>query len=598
MTSKTIVDNLKDIINNKKIKTVFQPIVNLNTSDILGYEALTRGPEGSVLENPQILFAAAKENKMLFELEKICRENAIYQARNLKDNIKLFINVDPFVIFDKNFKGGVTKNYLENLSMSPNDIVIELTEKTSLEKFNGFKKVLSHYKKEGYQIAIDDTGAGYSGIKTLISLSYKYMKIDRALIQDINKNNKKRDMLELIINYADKINSEVIAEGIETKEELVELIRLGINYGQGYYISRPDSELKKDIKLNNFHSSVYQKKIKNNYSIKNHISLISAKTVTAEDKTEKVVNMFDNNDNLQTIVVLENDSPIGLIMRDKLYYRLGTKFGYSVFIDRPIRLVMNENPMIIEIEESLTTVSKKAMRRKQENIYDSIIVTKKGKYCGILSVRKLLDKISRLKIEEAKLLNPLTNLPGNRAIEQEINKCIQSNKIFSVLYLDLDNFKVYNDNYGYKKGDNIIDFTSDLLKEAVKEKGNKDDFVGHIGGDDFVIITTPQKDTILSQYIIDNFDKRVINFFNEQHQKKGYITAINRQGMECKVPLTSISIAIVSNENREINNHIKVSDIAAEVKKRAKKEEGSIFVKDKRKDKKKVASKIISSKVL
>lgn len=581
METDSITEGLKNIIKYKKINTFFQPIISLKTGKILGYEALTRGPEGSELENPIDLFSAAKKNNMLFQLERVSREQALYRARNLGNKYKLFINVDPNVIYDDNFRGGTTKKILDNLPLSQNNIVIELTERSSIKDYKGFRMTLNHYKKQGYSIAIDDTGAGYSGLQSIVSITYNFIKIDRSLINNIDKDPVKRSLLDAFVKFAKKIDSKIIAEGIETKTELDTLIELGVDYGQGYLIARPNKEF-----VDNIIMADYIKK--KNYNNKNsNLSkfpvgdiAIRDKVVTPSTRTDKIVEIFKRNENLQSIVVIEDDIPVGLIMRDKLYYRLGTKYGYAVFMDRPVELVMDEDPMIVKSKAPISEVSKMAMERPLASVYDSIIVIKDNKYFGTVTIKSLLDRFSELQVEEAKKLNPLTNLPGNPVIEEEITERLKSGKLFSVLYIDLDNFKIYNDHYGYKKGDQVLEFTAGILKDVVKKYN---DFVGHIGGDDFIVVTSPEREVEISQKIIERFDKDILQFFNLEDRRVGGIRAKNRLGKDCLNPITSISIAIVNNINRSLKNHLQISDIATELKKYAKNTPGSIYIKEKRK---------------
>lgn len=582
MKADSIREELKKIIDEKNIRTLFQPIISMKTGEILGYETLSRGPEGSPLESPLALFAAAKKHKLLFPLEKVCREKALNKARELDNGYKIFINVDPHVIYDENFRGGMTKDFLKALSLSHKNIVIELTERSSYGCYNGFKKALTHYKDQGFKIAIDDTGAGYSGLLSIVSITYNYIKIDRSLIKDIDRDLVKQALLEAFVRFAKKIDSRVIAEGIETMDELDVLIDLGVDYAQGYLIARPEKAFVKDFAVVDY--ILKKNRVKN---LKRDIAMIGEIAlrdiaVTPDTHTGVIVDIFEMNENLHSVVILQDQKPVGLVMRDKLYSRLGTKFGYALYMDRPVQLIMNKNPLIVDFNTPIVDVSRKAMERELANIYDCIIVTRNDDYYGSVSIKTLLDKFAQLQVEEAKQLNPLTNLPGNLIIEEEISARLNDKEPVSVLYLDLDNFKVYNDRYGYKKGDEIIRFTAEILNEAVTKRGNTGDFIGHIGGDDFVIVTTPDKEVEISKYIIEKFDSNVGRFFDDRDRKAGYILGKNRQGAECISPLTSISIAIINNKDRDIESHLQISDIAAELKKYAKRKPGSVFVKDRR----------------
>ena len=178
--------------------------------------------------------------------------------------------------------------------------------------------------------------------------------------------------------------------------------------------------------------------------------------------------------------------------------------------------------------------------------------------------------------------NPLTRLPGNVSILNELSRRLESKALFSVCYLDLDKFKAYNDTYGFEHGDDVIRETARILIRTTQEVGSADDFIGHIGGDDVVIVTTPDRTDDLCKKVIEEFEKTSPTFYNETDRKKGYIVAHDRQGKEQNVPLLSISIGVVSNETRKIEHVAQVGEIGAELKSYAKSMERSNYVKDKR----------------
>ncbi len=180
--------------------------------------------------------------------------------------------------------------------------------------------------------------------------------------------------------------------------------------------------------------------------------------------------------------------------------------------------------------------------------------------------------------------NPLTRLPGNVSILNELQGKIDQKVIFSVCYIDLDKFKSYNDKYGFEHGDDVIKESARIFIRTTREIGNPDDFIGHIGGDDFVVITTPNKVDTLCQKIIAEFDKSSPAFYTEEDRNAGFIIAKDRKGVEVKIPLVSVSIGVVSNEKREIKHVAEVGEIGAELKKQAKDLEHSSYIKDQRQE--------------
>jgi PleD family two-component response regulator len=195
----------------------------------------------------------------------------------------------------------------------------------------------------------------------------------------------------------------------------------------------------------------------------------------------------------------------------------------------------------------------------------------------ILRVRNVLEWNTKQK--EA---NPLTGFPGNTAIERELKTRINRSMPYAFLYIDIDNFKGFNDNYGYQKGDEIISFLAAIITKAVEKLGSKEDFVGHIGGDDFVLITDPTRAEFMAKHVIDEFDKGAVFLLNEDDVKRGYFEVRNRQGDIARVSLMSITIALVVSADNKINHFAEINDIASDLKKYGKKMKGSVVIKERR----------------
>ncbi len=193
----------------------------------------------------------------------------------------------------------------------------------------------------------------------------------------------------------------------------------------------------------------------------------------------------------------------------------------------------------------------------------------------------MTEELIKMK-ERAENANPLTKLPGNIVIQEKINRCLTENVKFLVIYCDLDNFKAFNDKYGIAKGDEAIKLTAHILKDALKNKGNEEDFIGHEGGDDFILLTSPEKGKEITDYIIGEFNKSIRAFYAKEDLEAGGIIAHSRDGTVKKFPVMTISMAGVTNNHRVISSYGEVTNIAAEVKKKAKSMESSIFILDKR----------------
>ena len=195
----------------------------------------------------------------------------------------------------------------------------------------------------------------------------------------------------------------------------------------------------------------------------------------------------------------------------------------------------------------------------------------------LLRVKNVLDWGQKQKDA-----NPLTGFSGNKAIEKELSLLLNREQSFAFLYIDIDNFKAYNDYYGYQKGDQSILFLADIIKETVESMGNKEDFIGHIGGDDFVVITSLEKSDRVAKRIIDEFDKGSLVLMDEEDIRRGYLEIKDRLGRENRVPLMSLTVALVENSGESMKHFAQVSDIASELKKYGKKMRGSVLVRERR----------------
>jgi EAL domain-containing protein (putative c-di-GMP-specific phosphodiesterase class I) len=231
--------SLVDLLLSEDVTTLYEPIVNITTRQVRGYEGLVRGPWGSPLHSPAALFEVAGEVGMLFELDCLCRRIALRGARGLQPGHLLFLNCLPTAIHDPAFRGDVLRRTLEDLRLRPSDVVFEISEKESIRSFEIFREARDYFAELGLKIALDDTGAAYGSLEALMELSPDFIKVDLSLVRSIDTDPPRQELLRALHAVAGKLGAEIIAEGIETSEELATIQSLGIPYGQGYLFGRP-----------------------------------------------------------------------------------------------------------------------------------------------------------------------------------------------------------------------------------------------------------------------------------------------------------------------------------------------------------------------
>jgi EAL domain-containing protein (putative c-di-GMP-specific phosphodiesterase class I) len=230
---------LFDLVLEGQVRSVYEPIVEVATHTVYGYEALARGPEGSELHSPAALFASAEEEDLLFQLDCLCRQSGLDGARDFPRESKLFLNVRPTTIHDPNFQADALDRTLEQCNLRPSDVVFEISEQESIENFSIFREVRDYYGKLGFEIALDDVGAGYASLESVMELGPEYIKVDRAFVTGIDEDSARQELLRALQAVADKINARIIGEGLDTLEELETLGRLGISFGQGWLFGKP-----------------------------------------------------------------------------------------------------------------------------------------------------------------------------------------------------------------------------------------------------------------------------------------------------------------------------------------------------------------------
>jgi len=227
---------LAQIISGERIKTRFQPIVYMKDKAVLGYEALSLGPDNTIFQNAEHLFSYASNSGLSGELDNLCRRHAVSVAPEvIGSEDLLFLNTTPLSFTDPRFFSDLE----ESDAYKSQRIVLELTERTAIHDLTAFKNSLTRYREKGFLIAVDDAGAGYSSLNTIAELRPEFLKFDRAMVTEIHKNKIKQELLLTLLDLASRIGSRVIAEGIETVEEFEKLKEMGAELAQGYYVSRP-----------------------------------------------------------------------------------------------------------------------------------------------------------------------------------------------------------------------------------------------------------------------------------------------------------------------------------------------------------------------
>jgi EAL domain-containing protein (putative c-di-GMP-specific phosphodiesterase class I) len=235
-----VLERLQDILLREKVVTAYQPILRMKEGTAMGFEALSRGPRGSGLETADALFGAARDHNLLVELDRLCRRRALLSSGRVPSNARIFVNALPATMRDPQFRGKPLIDFLDRAQVAPDRIVIEITEKLVIENYGLFRETMAYFTDLGMSFAVDDVGAGYSGLESIARLKPTFLKIDTALVRDVHASTVNQAMVKAIISIGHGIGAQVIAEGIHSGEETQALRTMGVDFGQGFYLARPD----------------------------------------------------------------------------------------------------------------------------------------------------------------------------------------------------------------------------------------------------------------------------------------------------------------------------------------------------------------------
>lgn len=580
-------DALLSVLKDKAVTVLFQPVVNLAKPDIIGYEIFIRGPGQSPLYLPEQLFAAAHKFNLANQLEELCREVVLLAAAANNITGKLFVNIDPCADVSRHVPGYIHRILLPELGQTLQNVVVEINQQHLSDPSCSILECASDFFKQGFPIAIDGVGTGFSSLQSISSLRPSYLKIDRSLVHNANANQYHAKLISVMADYGRSIGAKVIAQGVETEQELSAVMKLGLNYAQGYLFAKPAPapgqlspavcELIQECK----------KKIRRKPDLDIALGMSVGEIVEYGPVVESgtLVNQAEAlllTEKAGGIVVLSQNKPIGLLMKNRLYFQLGTRYGLSLYHSRPVDLVMDKNPLVVDAGLPLDSVSHLAMSRADDNKYDFIVVTQSDEYAGVVSIPHLLNNMTNLQVRCATNANPLTGLPGNLMIDLKLKALVEKKLLFAVFYVDLDNFKAFNDKYGFERGDQALLLTAEILRSCVDRVCRQESFLGHIGGDDFVIIVHPEEIDSLGQAIIQQFDREISALYDPQDLARGFILVNNRYRQPERFPVMTISIGVVHTLCRGFSNYLEIGGIAAALKKQAKEIEGSTYVVDQR----------------
>ncbi len=577
---------LEEILDNQLLEAHFQPVLDLGSGEVIGFEGLIRGPANTPLRAPIELFRCATKYGHALRLERLCRQTVLETFAGLGLPHKLFLNARPQCLALPGLGTAATGELLTRLGLSPERIVIELTENLPIFDFTSVRAALTSYRNMGCSVAIDDLGEGFASFRTWSELRPEYVKADMHFVQGIDSDPLKLQFLKSIQQIAATCRSHIIAEGVQTESELAVIRDLGIPFGQGNLIGPPlaspalhPPENVLQI-LRQREIAVYPEQLAHSNTVTAEKLLIHVDPVAPATPNADVYARFARNPSLHAIPVVENGVVLGLLNRHAFIDAYARPFRRELFGRKPCHPFMDAEPLVVEKGIAIQELSARLVDAESRYLAEGFVLTEHGRYAGLGTGRDLVREITNLQITAARYANPLTLLPGNVPVNEHIERLLRAGGAFVACYCDLDHFKPFNDAYGYRRGDDMIQLTSRILSAVCDSRR---DFIGHIGGDDFIVLLQSADWAARMREALQRFDQESSWLYSREDLARGGLLAEDRSGNSVIHALGALSIGAVVVEPGDYRSHYEVSAAAADAKRQAKRTTGSsLFIERRR----------------
>ncbi len=573
--------DLSQVISDREFTPHFQPIFGINPGQIIGYESFLRGPENSIYFDPDILTKAAINQGLQLQLELSYWYSSFVAYLDMQLSGLLFLNIHSQTLLNFESIFDVFSDLINRTDINSESVVLQFPNPYEFGGYQKIRPAIDSIKATNLSICTHWSGSAMGRLGTWVGSQPEFVKLSKISVEGIERSFSKKAAVQSITALAETINCKVIATGIETQNELNVLENCGVKAIQGT-VAAPISEIP-DKFLPGFlqaDKSVADNPAQNQRS--DAESMISPVTpISPSMSTENVADLFHKDTLLATIPVTERGNPIGIVTRKEIQDLFSGRYFRDLHGRKPIKEFMCSSFVAVETFESIEQVSKKVTNDPDQDLSKDFVITRQGQYAGMGKVRTLLKRITELEISTARYANPLTLLPGNVPLDESINRKLLAKESFWVAYFDINNFKPFNDVYGYSAGDEVIITLANILKSNTD---SEKDIVGHIGGDDFVVIFTSNDWQMKSKKILEQFNSSVLKLYSFEDLNNSGIYAENRKGEKEFFGFVSVSAGVVNPDTDHCRSSHDVSNLAAQAKKEAKKsKESQLFISKRRK---------------
>ncbi|CAA7615847.1 GGDEF domain-containing protein [Magnetospirillum sp. SS-4] len=529
----------------------FQPIVNIHSGACYGYEALLRGTERLGFASIADFLDGCHAMGILAEVELALQELALAKFATLPHHsqVKLFINIDNRTLDAGGALPRLSRAMAERAGIAESAVTFEISERHPLGQPDDAVAIFRQYKRQGFRLAIDDFGTGFSGLQLLYFSEPDVLKIDRFFIADIAEDAKKKVFLAHIVNIAHLLGVVVVAEGVETEREFFTCKEIGCDLVQGWLVQLPAT----DVSLLTPYSEAIAdlaRRERRSPTSDHHIiadQIARPEPVPLGSTMEAVFERFRADKSATFFPVVDQaGQPVGIVrekeLKDYTYSPYGKELIANKAFGRSLKDFVVRCPMA-DINSKAEQVLE-AYSAVQGS--EGILIVDATRYVGFLSAHSLLRVINEKNLAAARDQNPLSRLPGNTVILEWVSRALEAaEQAYSMVYFDFDNFKPFNDKYGFRLGDRAILLFAESLSRATNRVGG---FAGHIGGDDFFAgFRTTDTEAVMTicRDLVEGFGRDVESFYDDETRQRGHIAGKDRLGNPATFPLMTVSAVVV-----------------------------------------------------
>jgi diguanylate cyclase (GGDEF)-like protein len=567
----------------EQLTPIFQPIVQLRARAIIGYESMVERDVGKPLNDSPALFDTARADGRAVDIDTAIRREilAAFVEQELPGKLFLKIRIDK--TFDCDDRIAAMLADIRAAGLYPEQVVIVLSPVRAIAEPAVLKAAVARITAIGFRVAIDDIGNGYASLRLWFALRPDYVSVDFRLVPDTDCDAFSRQFLSSMRDFGRATGTTVIVGGLESARALKQARDLGLTCGKGSYLGGASSR-----SISTSPKAREAKRPPSNGLVQHHPVSASPTAITARRllrdvppvapsmSNDDLLHRFAREPDVEVIPVVNGENPVGLVTRRALVDQFAKPFMRELHGRKSCTMFMDAEPLVVDHDTPIQELSKCVVEAERRHLFNGFIVTDQGRYLGMATGHDLIREITSLQISAARYANPLTGLPGNVPINEQIDRLIAAGMRFAACYVDLDNFKSFNDCYGYRKGDDVIQLTARLLDACCDPDR---DFVGHIGGDDFLILFQSEDWEARCKQVLEAFGSAIARHFEAADVQRGGYVSEDRRGRKVMHPLITLSLGVVKVEAGSFRSHLEIATVASEAKGQSKRMPGnSLFI--------------------